>query len=218
MQIASRVVSRKRRSLASFTLIELLVVIAIIAILVGLTLAAAGGVIQHAARSRANSEVYAISTKLEDYKADNGAYPSTAAVALTTNSPGYSATDGSVAGGLYQQSSQALFMALTGKTNFLDTPVAGVKSYLPLRANQVGNAATPAGTAPSATTSSYIMDPWGYSYGYSTGTGSAVTTPYYPYNGNYNYDLWSTGGVLASKLATAGNAYLTNAWISNFHQ
>jgi len=211
MQPTPGVSKPKRVSLQSFTIIELLVVMAIIAILVGMTIAAASGVIQNAARNRAKSEIQAIATKLEDYKSDNGAYPSTASISLFTNTP-YSGSDGSP-GGVYQQSSQILYMALTGKTNFLDTPAAGTKSYIAFRANQVGNATAAAGTAPGST-SSFVMDPWGYSYGYSTGTGNGGTTTNYPYNGNNNYDLWSTGGVLAAKVAATPS--LTNAWISNF--
>ncbi len=59
----------------AFTLIELLVVITIIAILAGLTLAAVGGVQQKAARSRAESEVAALSAAIDSYKLDAGDYP-----------------------------------------------------------------------------------------------------------------------------------------------
>lgn len=59
----------------AFTLIELLVVIAIIAILAGLTLAAVGGVQQKAARSRAESEIAALSAAIDSYKLDLGVYP-----------------------------------------------------------------------------------------------------------------------------------------------
>lgn len=58
-----------------FTLIELLVVIAIIAILAALVLSTAGYIQKKAARARAESEIAALSTALESYKADNGDYP-----------------------------------------------------------------------------------------------------------------------------------------------
>jgi len=58
-----------------FTLVELLIVIAIIAILAALTLNTAGYIQKKAARSRAETEIAALSAALESYKADNGDYP-----------------------------------------------------------------------------------------------------------------------------------------------
>jgi len=75
---------------SAFTLIELLVVIAIIAILAGLILSTAGGIQKKAARSRAESEIAAMSAALESYKADNGDYP-TAANSGTNDSSLYAA-------------------------------------------------------------------------------------------------------------------------------
>ena len=63
-----------RRSTA-FTLIELLVVITVIAILAGLTLAAMGGVQKKGARARAESDIQALSSAIEEYHRDFGAYP-----------------------------------------------------------------------------------------------------------------------------------------------
>ncbi len=196
---------RRNRRLASFTLIELLTVMAIIAILAALILSVSSGVFTKAARSRAASEIQAMSTALESYKADNGIYPSTSALTtFTTNA--YSTTDVSSAGGIYQQSSQVLYQALSGQVNFQDTPVAGTKAYMSFKANQLGNTTTAAGTASSANTATYVKDPWGYSYGYSTTTNGAVG----PYNGSGFFDLWSTGGL---KGTTAAN---TNTWLSNW--
>ncbi len=211
MQKVVSSVVRKPRFLASFTLVELLTVIAIIAILAALTLGAASGVMSKAARSRASAEVQAISTALESYKTDNGAYP--ASSGLLTNSP-YSTTDGSVSGGLYQKSSQLLYQSLSGQTNFLDTPLPGTKSYMAFKKNQLGNASAAAGTASTSASATYIQDPWGYSYGYSTGTGGGGATTNYPYNGNGFFDLWSTGGLTT----TSANNALTNTatWISNW--
>ncbi|MFV0416158.1 MAG: type II secretion system protein GspG [Chthoniobacterales bacterium] len=59
----------------AFSLIELLVVIAIIAVLAGLILQTAGYVQNKAARSRAETEIAALSAALESYKADYGDYP-----------------------------------------------------------------------------------------------------------------------------------------------
>ena len=61
-----------------FTLLELMTVMIIIAVLAALVLKAAGYAQNKAARSRAASEIAAMSTALESYKADNGEYPSNA--------------------------------------------------------------------------------------------------------------------------------------------
>lgn len=66
---------KKRFFPHGFTLVELLVVITIIAILAALVLSTAGGIQDKAARSRAQSEIAALSAALESYKADNGDYP-----------------------------------------------------------------------------------------------------------------------------------------------
>ena len=65
----------RKRSGPAFTLIELLIVIAIIAILASLTLSAAGFIQKKAGRSRAEAEIAALSAALENYKVDNGDYP-----------------------------------------------------------------------------------------------------------------------------------------------
>ena len=59
----------------AFTILELLIVIAIIIVLAGLILATSGYVQKKGARSRTEAEIAAISAALENYKADNGIYP-----------------------------------------------------------------------------------------------------------------------------------------------
>src|SRR5437868_9415001 len=77
------------RQRGAFTIIELLIVMAIIIILAGLILATAGYVQKKGQRSRAEAEIAAISAALENYKADNGVYPSSAETnALKPNSMG----------------------------------------------------------------------------------------------------------------------------------
>ena len=71
--------SRQRHSSFSagsgFTLIELIVIVTIIVILAGLVLSTVGYVQKKAARSRAETEIAALSSACENYKADNGIYP-----------------------------------------------------------------------------------------------------------------------------------------------
>ncbi len=191
--------------LNSFTLVELLVVMAIIGILVAITLAAASGVMAAAARSRSHGEIQAMSAALESYKSDNGAYPQSFSTTLVTNSAtspyNSSSVDGSSS--TYITTSQTLYQALSGQTNFLDPPVSGVKTYMSFKVSQVGNASAPAGSA--GTASSYIQDPWSYSYGYNTGS-----TTNAPYNGSGFFDLWSTAGLLAPAATNSA------AWIANW--
>ena len=83
---------------AAFTLIELIVVIAVIVILAGLVLSTVGYVQKKAARSRAETEIAAMSAACESYKADNGVYPAGSATNaldartyLDPSDPAYSA-------------------------------------------------------------------------------------------------------------------------------
>jgi len=206
LKMTALIVLPRRNRLASFTLVELLTVIAIIAILAALTLGAGSMLMNKAARSRASSEVAAMGTALESYKTDNGIYPSTGG--LLTNT--YAASDGS--GIAYQTNAELIYQALSGQTNYQDTPTAGIKPYMSFKINQLGLSAAPAGTTtPGQTT--YVKDPWGYAYGYSTGSVVGATTNA-PYNGYGFYDLWSTGGVTLVKVTA--NSSLTNTWISNW--
>lgn len=193
--------NRRNRRLASFTLVELLIVIGIIILLASMTLAAAIAVQGYAARSRAKSEIAAWSTLLEIYKTDNGSYP-IADINFTTST--YTNQDGS-SSGYYQTSSQLLYQSLSGKTNFTDTLVPGTKVYYPFTIKQLGS---PKG---ANSVSTYITDPWGYSYAYATGDG---TTNNPPYSGFGFYDLWSTGSWTTS--AKTGPVNPTNMFIKNW--
>ena len=66
----------KAASYHAFTVVELLIVMAIILVLAGLILATSNYVQKKGYRSRAEAEIAAISAALENYKADNGVYPS----------------------------------------------------------------------------------------------------------------------------------------------
>jgi type II secretory pathway pseudopilin PulG len=179
--------------LNSFSLVELLSVIAIITVLAALALGAGSAMMNKGLRSRASAEISGMGQALENYKVDNGAYP----VSTVLNTSTYAGNDGSQAGGLYQQSSTNLFFSLAG-TNVVNAPAAtGLKSYYTFRIDQAGN----------PTSGAYVKDPWGYSYGYSTGGGGNA-----PYTGTNFYDLWSTGG------AKTGSSVGTNIWISNWNQ
>lgn len=184
---------RKKRA-ASFTLVELLTVMAIILILASLMLFAGSGLMTKALRSRASTEIKSMSTGLEGYKTDNGVFPLSDGVLVTT---AYATYDGTTAN--YQTNSTLLYVALSGQAYATASPT-GVKSYVAFKPNQVGNPTGPF---------SYVKDPWGNSYGYSTGdTASPQATP--PYSGSGFFDLWSTGSLINGAQAN------TNAWLSNW--
>jgi hypothetical protein len=133
----------------------------------------------------------AMSTALESYKNDNGHYPQIGI--LLTNT--YADSDGSSSSGNYARSSQVLYQALAGQTNFTTTP-NGARAYMNFKVSQV-----------SSTSPTYVQDAWGNAYGYSTGT-----TNSYPYNDHGFFDFWSTGGSLH------GSSSFTNTWINNWSQ
>jgi type II secretory pathway pseudopilin PulG len=187
--IAPRKKLRARKCVA-FTVIEFVMVLAIIAVLAALILFAGYDVPGPSSRSRASAEIQAMSTALESFKTDHGTYPP--AASLLTN---YLGNDVTQSGGNYQISSQTLYRALSGQTNFTDQPNAETKVYMSFKRNMVGDAAG----------GSFVKDPSGNPYGYSTGRGTS-----FPYNGEGYFDLWSTAGTKGISAAE------TNAWISNW--
>src|SRR6266496_6255705 len=143
----------------AFTLIELLVVMAIIIVLAGLILSTVGYVQKKGARSRAETEIAAMSAACESYKADNGIYPYNASTngldAQTMLNP--SATPFP---NVYQQASLYLYTQLSG-TNADRTPITGARSYFAFKPNQLS-------PSDQAQPVQFIRDPFGNSYGYST--------------------------------------------------
>jgi prepilin-type N-terminal cleavage/methylation domain-containing protein len=208
-----------------FTLIELLVVISIIAVLAGITLGVTGNVQKKAAASRAQVEIAAIENALENYKIDNGDYPSTNSITISgglyasnPTASTYLGASPTLSAGAFSGGSggRLLFTSLMGRTSLQTAAgsdvavVSGYTQYLELKPSQVG----------SPTASSYIQDPFGYAYGY-----------YYNAVGNVNGvanskslnnfvvpDIWSTSGETGAINLTAGSPenarYLR--WITNW--
>lgn len=199
--VVPRFSSSRQRS-GGFTLIEILVVIALIAILAGITLVAAGGFMDAASRTRAKGEIQAMSTALENYKLDNGAYPAAnTLLGPPTGAYNYNSTAAAV---VYPASSEILYKQLTGYDRITDLQVAGTKTYMSFKRNQVG-------TDPNNGLT-YIQDPWGNSYGYSTGDALA-TQVQYPNTGRGFFDLWSTGGITDVDIHTPDP---TVKWVTNW--
>lgn len=182
---------------SAFTIMELLIVITIIIVLAGLVMTTTGYVQRKGARSRAETEVAAISSALENYKADNERYPTTPATdALKPNQHGDPRSS------LYILAGKDLYIQLTGDTDGNPaTPERGAKNYMGsgLKSNML-NPQTPG-------PNTYITDPFGNCYGYSTVKGSA---PAGADGYNPTFDLWSTAGT------TGGSAGERGQWIKNW--
>jgi prepilin-type N-terminal cleavage/methylation domain-containing protein len=184
-------VGKARRA---FTLIELIVVIAIIIILAGLILSTVGYVQKKGARSRAETEIAAMSAAIESYKADNGIYPRDD----TTNQ--YTDTldarqDTNATATVYQNASLYLYNSLFGATNGSRTPASGARSYFVFKPNMLS-------PVDQTLNVEYIRDPFGNSYGYSTANQADPATPK---GYNPTFDLWSTA-----------NSTDANQWIKNW--
>jgi general secretion pathway protein G len=124
---------------SAFTLIEILVVIAIIAILAGLLLQTSSYVQEKAGISRAQTEIKAMENALENYKVDNGDYPSTAAGNANASSDADTST-------------KVVIAAL------MPPPGSNSKVYYAFPNKMLSNTNTP--------TNGYILDPFGNSYHY----------------------------------------------------
>jgi prepilin-type N-terminal cleavage/methylation domain-containing protein len=177
----------------AFTIIELLIVMAIILILAGLILATSSYVQKKGARSRAEAEIAAISAALENYKADNGIYPSNKDTKALDPTATPTPTPDS-----YKAASSYLYSQLTGDADADPTtpPPANAKNYFgsALKPNMLG----PSPPGPNT----YLRDPFGNSYGYST---AKADNPSGKVGYNPTFDLWSTA-----------NSAIQSEWIKNW--
>lgn len=166
------------KSVCGFTIVELLIVVAVILVLAGLILATSGYVQNKGARSRAEAEMAAISTALENYKTDNGVYPSnddTRALNPTNAIPSS-----------YRLASSYLYSQLAG-----DDDANPLTAAAPNAKNYFGNALRASMLAPKPPgPNTYLKDPFGNSYGYST---AKADDPVGSIGNNPTFDLWSTG-------------------------
>jgi type II secretory pathway pseudopilin PulG len=159
----------------AFTLIELIVVTTVIIILTGLVLSTVGYVQKKAARSRAETEIAAMSAACENYKTDNGIYPRDATTTDTLD-----ARD-TINMTNYQAASQYVYGQIAGDPDFDGVPNSNSKSYMQFKPNMLGT---------DNANKVYPRDPFGNSYGYSTiQAATGDTTKGY----NPTFDFWSTG-------------------------
>jgi type II secretory pathway pseudopilin PulG len=189
-----------KRRYTGFTILELLTVIAIIIVLAGLILGTAGYVQKKGARSRAETEIAAMSAALENYKADNGVYPTNSATSALD--PVNDTNAATTAATKYAAASLYLYKELSGDhdANRVVNPSddlsgAGVtpKTYFTFRPNML------IPPPPSTANVTGIRDPFGNSYGYSTMKASGGSNGFNP-----TFDLWSTAG------STDPNQWLKN--------
>jgi prepilin-type N-terminal cleavage/methylation domain-containing protein len=228
-----------------FTLIELLTVMAVIAILAGLILSISGYAQKKAASSKAENQIAALSSALENYKADNGIYPRGPGTALVTNSTTIpaNATDilyantgsgltpnddssfvisstGQVTPTVYTNASLYLYVALSGDADADGKMDNGeTKGYFEFKPDMLSGKKDTNG---NITAVYCLVDPFGYSYGYSTAyqadvatnqANNSTATPTHGYNPSF--DLWSTAGGKAPKSGQTEDQYRAT-WIKNW--
>lgn len=197
-----------------FTLIELLTVMAVIGILAALVLSVSGWAQQKAARARAEGEIQAMSAACESYKVDNAVYPQGPGTAMTVGSTNIAAnaTDsldakktGNPSG--YASASLYLYTQLSGDANGDGATDTGTKSYMTFKPDSLSWTTQSSRTPPVK----FIMDPFGYSYGYSTAFAATSGSSGY----NPTFDLWSTAG--KTKTPTPGaTGDVTAEWVKNW--
>jgi prepilin-type N-terminal cleavage/methylation domain-containing protein len=193
----------------AFTLIELLIVIAIIVVLTGLILTTIGYVQKKQARTRAETEIAAISAACESYKADNGIYPrgnanlSNTTPCDTDNLDARQNLDPSAA--VYSLASLFLYEQLAGVTSGSRSAIPSGKTYFTFKPNMLS-------PTDQSQPIQFIRDPFGNSYGYSTANQADPVTPK---GYNPTFDLWSTSGIAASPTPTPP-ATQQNLWIKNW--
>ncbi len=167
---------------AAFTVIEMLIVMSIIIVLAGLVLATSGYVQKKGARARAETEIAAMSAALESYKADNGIYPT---------GPQNNTTDMFDAGVTWTRHRRLISTRVFSFSNELSglnadqTPIRTRNRILPSSRRCSAELATQW----QCQSCTFVRDPFGNSYGYSTAYQAAT-----PPTGGYNptFDLWST--------------------------
>jgi prepilin-type N-terminal cleavage/methylation domain-containing protein len=179
---------------AGFTIMELLIVITIIVVLSALTISTIGYVRKKAARSRAEAEIAALSAACESYKADNGTYPT---------DPAFTENVDPTASPVPKSASLYLYKTLSGDTNATLQPTG--KSYFNFKPQMLFGPMDPNNNLTGVT---YIKDPFGNAYGYST---AKAVNPAGAAGFNPTFDIWSTAGA-------ASNSPLTDQpqWIKNW--
>ena len=206
-------------SRSGFTLIEMITVMAVIVILVGLVVGVYSYAQKKAAERRTTAEIATIGMAIKNYETDN-ASPPRDETTDTLDPRKHGAPNDSEQLKLFKVASQALYKALSGDTDldFKSTE----KSYAPdfFRPERI-KFDDPKKTDRKV---EYIVDPYGYCYGYST-LGLTADENYRaelrkkpnaerPKDQGFNptFDLWSTAG----SNVTAPTDLDRQKWIKNW--
>ena len=190
---------RKRRH-NGFTLIELVLVVGIITVLAGLILSTVGYARKKGAMARAGAEIAALSAAIENYKADNGIYPTNSDTQTLDPTNEFDPTANPPND--YTRASLWLYEQLSGDPT--GTRQSTGKSYMVFKPNML----LPAPPSTAAVTA--IADPFGNSYGYSTKMAATGSGGYNP-----TFDLWSTAGVAPSPTPNPPTTQ-QDLWIKNW--
>ena len=214
--------SRSPRA-SGFTLIEMITVIAVIIVLVSLVLSVNALIQGKAAKTHAEIEKIALSSACDAYKTDNGGYPQDTSQNSVTSQLDPRTN---FAPANYYQSCAVLYTALSGMTNVGGVMKQTATNYAPDFFKSARLAGGPGSSNSGLPT--YVVDPWGNSYGYSTAglalqqeyeaalvTNPQATMPTQNVFGtvgyNATFDLWSTGGT------TGTNGSVDTArWVKNW--
>ena len=207
-----RVLVSRRGSESGFTLLELLTVIAIIIVLAALILSTMGYAQQRAAGGRVQAEIQALSVALERYRVDNGEYANSAETdalsPIQHKDPNqYKKAGGHLAvhvigvkavkppAGLAGDEAKKFKAAMETLRDY----GAGALSRGDMLSTDTVDVVVTGTLGPITVQGYYLIDPFGYGYGYST-------------RGDYNpeFDLWSTGG------RSKGTPEDLSKWITNW--
>jgi type II secretory pathway pseudopilin PulG len=189
-----------RKPKRAYTLIELVLVVGIITVLTGLILSTVGYARKKGAMARAGAEIAAMSAAIENYKADNGIYPTNSDTQTLDPTNEFDPTANPPND--YTRASLWLYEQLSGDPTGNRQPTG--KSYMVFKPNML----LPA--PPSTVPVTAIADPFGNSYGYSTKMAATGSGGYNP-----TFDLWSTAGVAPSPTPNPPTTQ-QDLWIKNW--
>jgi prepilin-type N-terminal cleavage/methylation domain-containing protein len=206
---------KRDRRPSGFTLIELLVVMVVVAVLAGLIVAIAGLVTGKSGRSRAEAEIRVLELGCDDFKSDNGTYPhqplavggsipAVSGLGVNSNIPSDlldPRTNGNSQpnNASYANASLELYQALTGDLSNSGTGGQGSKNYISGMKPDTFGRNNPSAPVSATNQVTYVSDPFGNCWGYSTANSTSVSAAAAPNPGSsQTFDLWSTSGSVAT--------------------
>jgi len=194
-----------------FTLIEVLTVVAIIVVLMGLTLGISGFVQDKAARARAEGEIAAMQSALEQYRIENGGYPFTDPNGdyleeTNPNSVASAMRGGNAPLSDMRSASELLFRALYGSNEDGDIVGKTYFNFPPSMLEGVDGDDFDPGDVTA------ILDPWGNPYGYYVPNPTDQTT----LAKNPTFDLYSTANTQPKASQMEDDEQLQDAWVTNW--